>query len=227
MLLFLWSPSSSHLQIFVEDFRGFVLGEYSTLNHVSGPSEAGDRFEHQGIFTKYTELFCEIQQFNHTQGRLLLTQASCRQHRLVKASFGRACPKRCRQTQEPSCSLCHWMQASSGLEDVTAPDAMGLGMLTWAQCCRQRSCALLAPICLKFFFFFPFPEFPLTSTGYRKEKPSALLGSSSTEINPWNKIGSQIRVNPWPPLFLPFPPNSANLYYSWTLFNSGSFFHSQ
>lgn len=101
MLLFLWSPSSSHLQIFVEDFRGFVLGEYSTLNHVSGPSEAGDRFEHQGIFTKYTELFCEIQQFNHTQGRLLLTQASCRQHRLVKASFGRACPKRCRQTQEP------------------------------------------------------------------------------------------------------------------------------
>ena len=47
-----------------------------------------------------------------------------------------------------SCSLSHRPQASSGLEDVTAPYAEDLGMLTWAQCCRQRSCALVAPICL-------------------------------------------------------------------------------
>lgn len=47
-----------------------------------------------------------------------------------------------------SCSLSHRTQASSGLEDVTAPYAEGLGMLAWAQCCRQRSCALVASICL-------------------------------------------------------------------------------
>lgn len=78
------------------------------------------------------------------------------------------------------------MQASSGLEDVRAQYAKGLGTLTWTQCCRQRSCALIELICLNrpFFRSLPFPEFLLTWTSCGKEKPSALVGFSMTEISP-------------------------------------------
>jgi len=85
MLLFLWSPSSSHLQIFVEDSRGFVPSEYNPLKHVAGPSGVGDRFEHQGNLTNYMELFCRIQDFNRD------TRTSHTSHAEPLALWGTGC----------------------------------------------------------------------------------------------------------------------------------------
>lgn len=163
----------------MEDSRGFFLSEYNALKCVSGPSGVGDRFEQQGNFTKYMELFCRIQEFNRDMGT------------------SHTSPRRA------SCSLSHWMQASSVLEDVRTLYAKGLGTLTWAHCCRQRSCTLIEPICLNgsFFFLFSFSWVSLDMNWLWK-KPSALLGFSMTEVNPWNKIGSQDQVHPWLPLFL-------------------------
>lgn len=125
-----------------------------------------------------------------------------------------------------SCSLSCWTQASSGLEDVSAPYAVGLGMLTWAQHCRQRSCVLLAPICLSgsSFSLSLFLNFPWHANSYRKEKASPYLDFSRIHINPWGKLNSQD-----PPHLNSGrnPPIATILYYSWTLFNNGRFLHSQ
>lgn len=88
-----------------------------------------------------------------------------------------------------SCSLSCWTQASSGLEDVSAPYAEGFSMLTWAQHCRQRSCVLLAPICLSgsSFSLSLFLNFPWHANSYREEEASPYLDFSRININPWRK----------------------------------------
>lgn len=130
-----------------------------------------------------------------------------------------------------SCFLSRWTQASSGLEDVSAPYAEGLGMLTWAQHCRQRSCVLVAPICLSgsSFSLSLFLNFPWHANTYRKKKASPYLDFSRIKINPWSKLMSQHQVSPGPPHLNSgkTPPISAILCYSRTLFNNGRFLHSQ
>lgn len=133
----------------------------------------GDRFYHQGIITKCTELLIKINSvtthrdisFSHKPA---VSSTSSQGYVLVMATLRGA-----GRPRSLSCSLNHWAQASSGLEDVTAPYAEGFVHVNLGTVLQAKElCSRCTHLFKQFLVFsFPLPEFPLTYASYRKEKP--------------------------------------------------------